>query len=101
MSLFPKLRYIHLIGTDFFVTSSRKISIDMLLDYLMERCERNAEVQTLSLDDCNHISSDDIERLREIVVDVIWDGVEGMADDDSSVMSTEPNERNIIDDLGL
>jgi hypothetical protein len=43
----------------------------MLLDYLMERCERNAEVP----DDCYHISSNDVERLEEIVVDVTWDGI--------------------------
>ena len=42
----------------------------------MERCERNAEVQVLRLDDCYNIFSDDVERLEEIVVDVIWDGLE-------------------------
>ena len=51
-------------------------SVDMLLDCLMERCERNAEVQTLRLDDCSYLSSDDVKRLEEIVVDVIWDGIE-------------------------
>ena len=73
---FPKLRYIHLEGADFFTTNPTITSVDMLLDYLMERCERNAEVQTLRLDDCSYISFDDVERLKEIVVDVIWDGVE-------------------------
>jgi len=46
------------------------------LDCLMERCERNAEIQTLCLDECSYLSSDDVERLEEIVVDVIWDGIE-------------------------
>ena len=67
---FPKLRYIHLIDTSFFEATS----VDMLLDYLMERCERNAEVHALHLVECYYISSDDVERLKEIVVDVIWDG---------------------------
>jgi len=49
--------------------------VDTLLGCLMERRERSAEVQTLRLDDCFYISSGDVERLKEIVVDVIWDGV--------------------------
>ena len=75
---FPKLCYIHLERTDFFVTCECPLStsVDMLLDYLMERCERNAEIQTLRLDDCFYLSSDDVERLKEVVVDVIWDGLE-------------------------
>jgi hypothetical protein len=73
---FPKLRYIHLEGTRFSATGSMDTSVDMLLDCLMERCERNAEVQTLRLDECSYLSPDDVERLDEIVVDVIWDGVE-------------------------
>ena len=50
--------------------------VDMLLDCLMERCERNAEIQTLRLDNCYYISSNDVKRLEEIVVNVIWDGVD-------------------------
>ena len=59
---FPKLRCIHLEGIDF-------ESVDMLLDCLMERCERNAEVQVLGLEDCD-IFHDEVERLKDIVVDV-------------------------------
>ena len=71
---FPKLRYIHLEGTDFFTRRAKVI--DTLLDCLMERYERNAEVQVLRLDNCYDISSNEVERLKEIVVDVIWDGIE-------------------------
>jgi F-box-like len=67
---FPKLRYIHLVGTDF--ANSPSTSVDALLDYLMERYERNAEIQVLRLEHCC-ILSDDVERLKEVVVDVIWD----------------------------
>ena len=51
----------------------------------MERCERKAEVQELNLDHCYNISPDDVERLKKIVVDVIWNGVERVQgwDDDS------------------
>jgi hypothetical protein len=100
---FPKLRYIHLEGTDFFPTSLRptnSISVDMLLDCLMERCERNAEVQVLRLDCCYYISSDDVERLKEIVVDVIWDGIEQkFSEEDSEEDSEETDDGNTIDDL--
>ena len=74
--LLPKLHYICLEGTNFDATILGSISVDKLLDYLMERCERDAEVQVLCLDGCYYISSDDVARLKEIVVDVIWDGVE-------------------------
>jgi hypothetical protein len=42
----------------------------------MERYERNAEIQVLRLVECSGISFDVVERLKEIVVDVIWDGKE-------------------------
>ena len=35
----------------------------------MERCERNAKVQVLRLDDCFYVSSDEVERLKEVAVD--------------------------------
>ena len=68
---FPKLRYIYLKDTH---ASTRRLgseSLDMLLDYLMERCERNTELLVLHLDGCYYILSDNIARLKEIVVDVI------------------------------
>ena len=49
--------------------------VDMLLDCFMERCERNAKVQVLRLDDCSYVSSDEVEKLKEVAVDVIWDGL--------------------------
>ena len=73
---FPQLRYIHLEGAYFDAMDKTSTSVEKLLDYLMERCERKAEIEVLRLDDCYCISSDDVERLEEIVVDVIWDGVE-------------------------
>ena len=74
---FSKIRYILVDVNDFdgeIVTfPGMYISVDTLLDCLMERCERNAEVQVLRLKDCYSISSDDV---KENVVDVIWDGLE-------------------------
>ena len=72
---FPKLRYIHLEATEF-LTRRRVELIDTLLDCLMERYERKAEVQVLRLDNCYDISPNEVEKLKEVVVDVIWDGIE-------------------------
>jgi hypothetical protein len=80
---FPKLRHIDLEGTYFFGGDPGSITVDMLLDCLMERCERDAEVQELRLEECYYISSDDVERLKEIVVDVTWDGKE-LTDEDNT-----------------
>ena len=68
----PKLRNIHLVHIDFW----DDISFDTLLDCLMERCERNAEIQVLQLEGCSFYSESSykVERLKEVVVDVIWDG---------------------------
>ena len=70
---FPKLHYIHLVGIDF-QSDSPTILLDALLDCLMERYERNAEVQVLRLEDCYSLLPDEVERLEEVVVDVIWEG---------------------------
>jgi F-box-like len=69
---FPELRRIDLGSTYFFTTEV----LERLLDCLMERCERKAEVRVLGLDNCYRVSSDDVEILKEVVVDVIWDGIE-------------------------
>jgi hypothetical protein len=45
------------------------ILVDMLLDCLMERCER--EVRVLRLVDCYFISSDDVERLVDVILNKI------------------------------
>jgi hypothetical protein len=101
---FPKLRYIHLEGTDFYGAIAGSLSIDVLLDYLMERCDRDAEVQVLRLDDCYYISSEDVEKLKEVVVDVIWDGVEQECQEITDYDSEDEREyydddENTIDDL--
>jgi hypothetical protein len=73
---FPKLRYIHLEDVDFNETNIEPGLFDMLMDCLIERYERHAEVQGLRLGDCYNLSEEHVNRLEEIVVDVIWDGIE-------------------------
>ena len=94
---FPNLRYIHLEGANFFPTSPMSFSVDMLLDCLMERCERNAEIEVLRLDECYFISPDDVKRLEEIVVDVIWDGVQQRASEEESEEDYDDDNENAID----
>ena len=90
---FPKLRYIHLEGIYFEDIDPSLLSVETLLNCLMERCERKAAVQVLRLDDCYYISPDDVGILEEIVVDVIWDGVEqGLSEEDSEENSEEERE---------
>ena len=92
---FPKLRHIHLECTDFYGPARDSISVDMLLDCLRERCERNAEIRWLGLKYCYYISSDDVKRLKEVVVDVIWDGKEQeLSDEDDE----DDSDRDTIDD---
>ena len=87
---FPKLRYLHLEGVYFKGRSI--VSVEKLLDYLKKRREGKAGVQVLLLDDCHYISSGDVERLKEIVVDVIWDGVEQEDSESESEEETEDSE---------
>ena len=94
---FPKLRCIHLEGTHFSGTST---PVDTLLDYLMERCERNAEVQVLRLGDCHYITYEDVDRLEEIVVDVIWDGLEQDSEEDSEDDSEDDSDDREYDSDG-
>ena len=98
---FPRLRSIYMVACDFSEPSLGSISVEMLMDYLMERCERNAEVHELHLDDCYHIMAEDVERLREIVVDVHWDRlVQGFSDEyDSEEDRDYDSDGNTIDDF--
>jgi hypothetical protein len=72
---FPRLRHIDLEDTGFCATDPESSYVDNLLDCLMERYERKAEILVLRLNGCFYISSNDVERLEEVVVDVIWDGI--------------------------
>ena len=101
---FPKLRQIDLEGNHFFATGQRSIPIDTLLDCLMERCERKAAVRVLRLDHCNLLVSELVERLNQVVVDVIWDGIMQELSDEDGDFSRDSDEEydsegNPIDDL--
>ncbi|KAJ6518826.1 hypothetical protein C8R45DRAFT_949358 [Mycena sanguinolenta] len=76
---FPALRNLILEDTDF-----SDPAVDTLETALMERCERKQELWTLTLSDCTHLASDDVTRLRNVVTDLQWDGLElGFSDDES------------------
>ncbi|KAF7370585.1 F-box domain-containing protein [Mycena sanguinolenta] len=76
---FPALRNLILEDTDF-----SDPAVDTLETALMERCERKQELWALTLSDCTHLASDDVTRLRNVVTDLQWDGLElGFSDDES------------------
>ena len=52
---FPKLLDINLVDIHFKFFAKSPPIIDTLLDCLMERCERNAEVQVLRLDEVERL----------------------------------------------
>ncbi|KAJ3512130.1 hypothetical protein NLJ89_g3704 [Agrocybe chaxingu] len=55
---------------------TRVLTIDRMKDFLIERYERGAEIQRLEFVECTRLCLDDVEDLREIVVDVEWDQVQ-------------------------
>ncbi|KAJ6591565.1 hypothetical protein DFH09DRAFT_1358138 [Mycena vulgaris] len=75
---FPALRNLTLEDTSFV-----EPALDTLQTTLMERCERKQELRALTLCECTLLSADDVVRLKEIVPQVTWDGLEqGFTDDD-------------------
>jgi len=79
---FPALRYLTLVNTDFEETEN---DLENLLDCLMERCERKMELWKLTLEECIHLSWEDVEELMEVVVDVDWDEFEDRLSDDEDL----------------
>jgi len=76
---FPALRSIEFRGVIFTPDTASHLE-----DCLMERWERNAEIRKLIFSDCSSLYTYDVQRLREIVVNVDWDGLEHeyQSDDD-------------------
>ncbi|KAF8806752.1 hypothetical protein BYT27DRAFT_7190405 [Phlegmacium glaucopus] len=97
---FPKLRYICMDDANFGDRRLGSISVDKLMDCLMERYERNAEVQELCIDDCHNIRYPGVKSLGEIVVRVDWDRImQGLSDEyDSEEEKDYDSDGNTIDD---
>ncbi|KAJ7890506.1 hypothetical protein B0H14DRAFT_2689582 [Mycena olivaceomarginata] len=82
---FPALRNLILEDTDF-----EEPALDMLESALMERCERKQELWTLTLNDCNRLDHDGVERLENVVAEVKWDRlVMGFSEDESDADFSE------------
>jgi F-box-like len=80
---FPHLRTLILEAANFNDTREG-MSFTKLSDCLMKRCNYKAEVHELRLHDCSYLLDEDIYLLKEIVVDVGWDGIEqGFTDDET------------------
>ena len=78
---FPELRTLTLCQFSFDQVDD--LPLDSLLQSLIWRYEFGAEIEKLDLQDCFRLDEDDVDLLREVVVDVFWDGVEqGYTDDE-------------------
>jgi len=72
----PALQSLEILGAIFSPDHVNGFPIEELEDCLMERCSRNAELRELILSDCVNLFEEDVDLLREIVVDVDWDELE-------------------------
>jgi hypothetical protein len=84
---FPSLLHLTIEDTNFdSAYNGEYAELKDLKDCLMERYERKAEVRELTLSRCHRLTTEHVDELREIVVDVIWDGLEtgfiGVSEDD-------------------
>jgi hypothetical protein len=74
---FPSLLHLTIEDTSFDSGCDEEYAeLEDLKDCLMERYERKAEVRELTLSQCHRLTSEHVDELREIVVDVVWDGLE-------------------------
>ncbi|KIK01167.1 hypothetical protein K443DRAFT_678628 [Laccaria amethystina LaAM-08-1] len=74
---FPSLLHLTIEDTNFdSAYNGEYAELKDLKDCLMERYERKAEVRELTLSRCHRLTTEHVDELREIVVDVIWDGLE-------------------------
>ncbi|KAF9466077.1 hypothetical protein BDZ94DRAFT_1252052 [Collybia nuda] len=77
---FPNLRTLTLEEVDFVDRSisepTSSMAVSTFMDCLMERTEKKADVHDLRLTSCSHLFEDDVEKLKEIVTEVSWDGIE-------------------------
>jgi F-box-like len=87
----PGLRKLLIEDTDFGDDMRCGLFFDDLLEGLMDRSEREADVRELHLVECSRISEVEVALLREVVVDVVWDGIE------QSVMEDEEEEEDESD----
>ncbi|PIL25214.1 hypothetical protein GSI_13103 [Ganoderma sinense ZZ0214-1] len=67
--------------------------LEEMVDWLIARCNEGAPIATLTLQNCVNAGADDVERLREVVADVVWDGLEIWEEDD------EAAEQEMLDEM--
>ena len=79
---FPTLRKLLIEDTDFGDEMRTENFFEDLLDCLMDRCESKAEIRELHLVECSRISEAEVALLKELVVDVVWDGIEQSPEDE-------------------
>lgn len=74
---FTKVNALYLSNMDFSGEYNQDCTdVDQFLDMLIWRYEHGGEIQKLDLEECDSLYSEDIDRIREVVVSVEWDEVE-------------------------
>ena len=56
--------------------AEEEVLISKLLDWVMMRCNYGVPLQKMGISACKYIQAEDVSLLREVVVDVEWDGWE-------------------------
>lgn len=82
---FPALETLVLRDVAFSSEGDEDMSVDDLQDCLIGRYECRAEIQRLYLFDCFSLQNEEVNLLREITVDVRWDGVVQFIHEESEV----------------
>ncbi|KIK01161.1 hypothetical protein K443DRAFT_576640 [Laccaria amethystina LaAM-08-1] len=74
---FPSLLHLIIEETNFDSSCNGEYAeLEDLKACLMERYERKAEVRKLTLSRCRRLRTEHVDELRELVVNVVWDGLE-------------------------
>ncbi|KAI1793446.1 hypothetical protein LXA43DRAFT_942252 [Ganoderma leucocontextum] len=76
--LSPELHTVQMSGVRFGCAHSDHAPayLEEMVDWLMLRCNEGAPIATLELRECINAGARDLNRLREVVADVVWDGQE-------------------------
>jgi F-box-like len=80
----PSLRELSIGGWTFDDEEDSGTCFELLKICLADRRKRRAAIQELFLNDCIHITADDVGILKKIVKNVTWDGCENFSEDEES-----------------
>jgi hypothetical protein len=81
--ILPRLRCLHVTGADFSNSGWNEFNlVCSLLAFLQTRIQVGLAIRELHFKDCYYLYTEDVEKMKELVQDVHWDGVEQETEDD-------------------